>query len=187
MSVIPYLKGPVILEIGFGPGHLQSILDEERRRVFGLDASHQMIRLARKRLIERGQTPHLTRGFAQHLPFAENVFDQVVTTFPADFIYQSETLCHIYRVLKPGGVLIILPVAWITGKNWVDKSLSWLFRFTGQAPAFDPEWLQPINKVGFKSKFELITQKKWTVLQIIAQKPIENSMASAQLSTVKKR
>src|SRR5512136_2652338 len=48
-SVIPYLDGPKILEIGFGPGHLQLALQQNNAMVFGIDESAHMVNIARNR------------------------------------------------------------------------------------------------------------------------------------------
>jgi len=51
------------------PGHLQMDLQAEGFSVFGVDESRQMARQAWHRSQKRGH-PGLTRGYAQHLPFA---------------------------------------------------------------------------------------------------------------------
>jgi len=55
MQAMPYLSGRV-LEIGFGPGHLQVALNEAGMQAFGLDESRQMGRQARRRLWQ-GEVP----------------------------------------------------------------------------------------------------------------------------------
>src|SRR5450830_1634642 len=90
-SALPYLNGRV-LEIGFGPGHLQFSLNEKDLPSFGLDESRQMARQASRRLRKQGVTSHLSRGYAQYIPFASGVFDSVVATFPAEYIFDSRTL-----------------------------------------------------------------------------------------------
>jgi ubiquinone/menaquinone biosynthesis C-methylase UbiE len=131
--VLPYLNGRV-LEIGFGPGHLQLSLNEKQVSVFGLDESRQMTHQASRRLRKQGFTPRLSRGYAQNIPFADGVFDSVVATFPADFIFDLHTLKEIQRVLVPAGMLVILPLAWITGPRPLERLAAWLFRVSGEAP-----------------------------------------------------
>jgi len=50
MSVLPFVQGTRILEIGHGPGHLQRALLERNLLAVGLDESTQMGQLARHNL-----------------------------------------------------------------------------------------------------------------------------------------
>ena len=45
-ATLPYLDGPLVLEIGHGPGHLQVALQAKGIQAVGLDASAQMGRQA---------------------------------------------------------------------------------------------------------------------------------------------
>ena len=137
LTILPDLDGPLVLELGHGPGHLQLALCEKGIQVYGLDRSCQMGKIARQRLMQRGYIPNLINGYAQHMPWPPASFDQVVATFPAEFIAEPVTLSEIRRVLKPDGRLVILPVAWITGQSLPDRFARWLFWITGQAP--DPD------------------------------------------------
>lgn len=145
MSVIPFLSGNRILEIGHGPGHLQRALLSRGLVAVGIDESPQMGRLAKRNLIRGVPSPsptpqlayaqeNLTRGIAQHLPFSAETFDTVFATFPAEYIFDPRTLTEAQRVLAPGGRFVILPGAIITGRGTLDRLLAWVFRFTGQTP-----------------------------------------------------
>ena len=48
--VLPYLDEAKVLELGCGPGHLQSVYSIEGSVIFGLDASWQMLRQAKRNL-----------------------------------------------------------------------------------------------------------------------------------------
>jgi ubiquinone/menaquinone biosynthesis C-methylase UbiE len=107
--VLPFLVGPRILEIGYGTGHLMASLSTDRAiRAVGLDESRQMARLARRRV---ALPVPLLRGMAQRLPFCAESFETVVSTFPSEYISDTQTASEIYRVLAPGGRLVILPLA----------------------------------------------------------------------------
>jgi ubiquinone/menaquinone biosynthesis C-methylase UbiE len=169
-SVLPYVEGERVLEIGHGPGHLQAALIQKGITTFGLDASPQMGRLAAGRLRRIGLTPRLVRGYTQTLPFPENTFDQIVSTFPAEFIAAPETLAECYRTLKPGGEFLVLPAAWITGQSLLDRGLAALFRVTNQAPEWDPRWTEPFSGAGFQVQVTWITQKSWKLVVLRARK-----------------
>ena len=174
VSVLPYLDGPYILEIGHGPGHLQKALRNKLPKakcVCGLDLSRTMGRITRKRLVRGGIVPRLVNGRAQQLPFSKETFHQVVATFPAEYIIQPETFIEVWRVLKLGGAFVILPLAWITGQAIHERAAAGLFHITGQAPAWDERILEPIKKIGFQTKVEWITFKSSKLLVILADKP----------------
>jgi len=174
MSVLPNLDGPYILEIGHGPGYLQKALGNrlpQIKCVCGLDLSRTMGRITRKRLMRGGIAPNLVNGSAQQLPFSRETFQQVVATFPAEYILQPETFTEVWRVLKPGGTFVILPLAWITGQAIPERAAAWLFHITGQAPAWDERILEPIKKIGFRTKPVWITFKSSKLLVILADKP----------------
>src|SRR5512133_1366539 len=137
LSVVPFIEGNHILEIGHGPGHLQRVLLRRGLFAVGIDESAPMGRLAQKNL-RRGIVQHpkhfsssirqgnytqtnLTRGLAQHLPFPSEYFDTLVATFPAEYIFEAITLDEAYRVLHPGGRFIILPGASILGRGLMDR------------------------------------------------------------------
>jgi ubiquinone/menaquinone biosynthesis C-methylase UbiE len=171
-AAIPYLDGRV-LEIGFGPGHLQEILHGQGLPVFGLDESPQMSRQASRRLNRKGYASHLTNGYAQNLPFRPNSFESMVSTFPAEYIFETRTLTEAWRVLTPGGRLVILPTAWITGKGPLDRLAAGLFRATGQAGAIEatlPGFETRLRSNGFDVRHELVEYPGSRILVILATK-----------------
>lgn len=175
-SVIPYIKGPCILELGHGPGHLQRALNEVGLSPFGMDESRQMGLLAHARLHNSGYTYNrITRGLAQFQPFASQIFDTIVATFPSEYIFDPLTLSEVHRTLKDDGQFIVLPVAWITGKNALDRFLAWLFVITGQTP-YNPLALlkeqpaRPLEAAGFRVDIKQIESKSSVVLLVLARK-----------------
>jgi ubiquinone/menaquinone biosynthesis C-methylase UbiE len=172
MTALPHLEGRV-LELGFGPGHLQLALHEKGARAFGLDESPQMLRQASLRLHSQGMPVRLSRGYAQHLPFPAGTFDRVAATFPAEYIFDPRTLAEVYRVLAPGGSLVLVPMAWITGGKFIERAAAWLFRITGQTGA--ARTLQPIVEArfidaGFEAKSEIVETPGSQVMVVVAEK-----------------
>jgi ubiquinone/menaquinone biosynthesis C-methylase UbiE len=172
-TALPYLSGQV-LEIGFGPGHLQASLIEKNISTFGLDESPQMVRQATKRLRNKGVSYHLIRGYAQNLPFPGETFNNVVATFPAEYIFDPQTLNEIRRVLLPGGQLVIIPTAWITGAGSLERLAAWVFRVSGEAPGY-PNLMAANVKArfvnsGFVATSEIVEKRGSQVLVIVAKK-----------------
>ena len=178
-TTLPYVQGACVLEIGHGPGHLQSILNEATGTpqassslfVAGLDESAQMGRITRRRLVRAGiGSPRLARSLAQAIPFQADAFDTVVSTFPSIFIFQMDTLAEVHRVLRTGGRFIVLPAAW--PKN---PLLRWLYRLIGESPAdsldiMQEKWSQLYASVGFTCRTEIIDLRSSIILLIIATK-----------------
>ena len=159
LTLLEDLDGEHILELGYGPGHLQLAARRKGLRIFGLDASKQMARIAYKRLQNGGFRPLILNGYAQFMPFASETFDQVVATFPSEYFYETDSLAEIYRLTKPQGEVLVLPVAWILGDNLPDRLARYLFSATHQAS--DPEDAEldqlivgAMTRAGFEASFE---------------------------------
>jgi ubiquinone/menaquinone biosynthesis C-methylase UbiE len=130
---LPYVRGPRVLELGHGPGHILTALAHKGFQVIGLDLSPQMGRLARKRLKAEGSPANLVRGRAQSLPFPTSAFDSVVATFPTRYILDPATVQDIARVVKPDGRLVVVMTAQLTRQDPLSRFIRWLFTITGQS------------------------------------------------------
>jgi len=174
--VLPYLGGIYILELGHGPGHLQHVMYERGLVPTGIDSSRQMGKIAGNRLRQNGYAQNrLTRAEAQNLPFKDECFDTIFSTFPTEYFYDSHTLAEVRRTLKNEGRYVILPVAWITGNGFVDRVAAWLFRVTGQSPyELSREVIEslglPFKDAGFNFQVELVDRISSSVLIVIASK-----------------
>jgi ubiquinone/menaquinone biosynthesis C-methylase UbiE len=177
-TVIPYIQGSKVLEIGHGTGHLQAKLLDEKQFSVGLDESAQMGRLTKLRLSATGQhTFKIVRGKGEMLPFEKGTFDTVVSTFPTEYIFEAQTFLEIRRVLRSGGSLVVLPAAWIVGQKLLDRSAAWLFKITGQAPAHPhaeiSQRLKPVfEEAGFNPDFKTVEIKSSIVLIVLANKSL---------------
>ena len=174
---LPFIRGRRVLELAFGTGILQhALLADERRLVAGIDESAQMAQITRRRLRRAGSRPaNLARGRAQKLPYASEVFDSAVSTFPNEFIVDPATLSEAHRVLRPGGQLILLPVAWIVGYRLIDRAAAWLFKTTRQTPDLAPEevarrFRTPLEQAGFTVTYEKIDLGASSLLIIVGTK-----------------
>ncbi len=172
-TALPFLNGRV-LELGFGPGHLQRSLNEKKLPAFGLDESRQMAQQASHRLRKSGDISRLSRGYAHNIPFVGGVFDAVVATFPAEYIFNPQTLIEIKRVLVPAGKLIILPMAWITGTRPLERLAAWLFRLSSEAPGKPGPVSAAIRDrfvgAGFEVRSEIVEKNGSQVLVLVAEK-----------------
>jgi len=166
-SILPFIRGTHILELGHGPGHLQRFLSDFNLILFGIDESTQMIRLAKKRI---GVHQKLTRGIAQHLPFASESFSSIISTFPTEYIFDRETLFEIKRCLRSSGRLIVLPAAFPS-----NGFLKWLYKVTGESPEALDESIKSKMKeafvqAGFQTEVQILDVKSSRLLIVIANK-----------------
>ncbi len=131
-----------------------------------------MARQAGRRLRKKGLPVRLTRGDARRLPFTAAAFDSVVATFPSEYIFDPKTLREIRRVLVPAGTLVILPMAWITGRKPLERLAAWLFRLTGEAPGqprpITAEVREQFQRAGLQVRSEMVKLKSSQVLVIVA-------------------
>lgn len=152
LSTLEHLKGERVLELGHGPGHLLSAMVHRGLRPVGLDLSFQMARRARRRT---GFAVPLVQGRAQALPFPDETFDAVVSTFPAPFILEPATWREAARVLRPGGRLVVLLSAWPVGPGLLTGILRLLYRWTAH----------PDGRVSLRDSFCLRAQEAGMALR----------------------
>lgn len=175
-SALPFLHGTRILELGSGPGHLQRLLLSRGLLAVAIDESAPMLRLAQRNLLKA--RPHLTRGLAQHLPFAEAAFETVVATFPAEYITDPRTLLEVRRCLSDGGRFVVIPAALQMGRGPLERLMALLFRVTGQTPANPLEEVKarlqaPFAEAGFVVSIHEVPVRSSLVLVVLAEKKEE--------------
>lgn len=122
-----------VLDAGCGPGHLVAALAKRGYRVFGLDASPEMLKRARTH-VEAIQSPvsvSLRLGNIEQLPFPDAKFDAVFTAGVIEYLQGDElVLAELCRVLRPGGHLV-LPVTNLWSPiNYFDFVVEFLKRQT---------------------------------------------------------
>lgn len=107
-------RGQRVLDIASGTGDLATriipLLGKEGG-MFVTDINHSMLSLAKRRLIDKGMVRNVSYVLAnaEELPFQDNMFDRVIIGFGLRNVTQKHlALQSMFRVLKPGGRLIVL-------------------------------------------------------------------------------
>lgn len=106
-------KGHTVLDLAGGTGDLSAKIYPHLGQVGKLilaDINAAMLKEGRKRLLDQGFA-HIdyVLANAETLPFSDNYFDRVIIGFGLrNVTNKDKALQSIYRILKPGGFLLIL-------------------------------------------------------------------------------
>jgi len=106
--------GQQILDLAGGTGDLAALFSPrvgQNGRIILGDINESMLKVGRDRLLDRGLANNIefTQVNAEALPFADNSFDIVTIAFGLRNVTDKEqALRSMYRVLKPGGRLLVL-------------------------------------------------------------------------------
>lgn len=108
-EVVPLARGRVF-ELGCGGGINQKFYRSGEITGFaGIDPSPKLLDYAREQARENAlsATADIREGFGENIPFDDDSFDSVVTTFTLCSVDDhGKTLSELRRILKPDGLLI---------------------------------------------------------------------------------
>jgi len=105
------ISKPEILDIATGTGDMAiAALFLNPNKIIGIDISDDMLKIARKKVIDNGiDKIEFFEGDCEKLNFDNNSFDIITIAFGIrNFEDINKSFSEIYRVLKPGGHLLIL-------------------------------------------------------------------------------
>jgi ubiquinone/menaquinone biosynthesis C-methylase UbiE len=106
--LLPLAAGDV-LEVGIGSGLNLLHYSTGVSRLWGVDSSPELLRLAGRRAARMPFPVELIEQSAERLPFEDERFDTVVTTFTLCSIPDVRgALGEMRRVLRPGGRLVFI-------------------------------------------------------------------------------
>lgn len=112
VSVSGVREGQRVLDVAGGSADLSRLFLKKvssSGQVVLTDINNAMLRVGRDRLMDEGYPTPVTQCDAEHLPFPDNYFDCVSIAFGLrNVTHKDAALRDMYRVLKPGGRLIVL-------------------------------------------------------------------------------
>ena len=92
----------LVVDLGCGEGRLLAEATTRGLAAIGVEPSPTMARRARR----RGAS--VARGESGHLPLRHGAADAVIATYPGPWVVAPGTWREIERVLRPGGIAVIL-------------------------------------------------------------------------------
>ena len=115
VRLAPVGQGDKVLEVGCGTGSLTLKAKEYtglEGEVVGIDASPEALDIARDKAARAGMSITFQHALIEDIPYPDDQFDVVLSSFmihhlPSDDA-RRQGLAEVYRVLRPGGRLLIL-------------------------------------------------------------------------------
>lgn len=105
LDLLPAVEGNTVLDAGCGAGHLTNELTARDASVVGLDVSRRMVGSA---LARTPEADFVQADLGGPLPFADDVFDGVVSSLAFHYVREWDALfAELRRVLSPGGWLLV--------------------------------------------------------------------------------
>jgi len=106
-------KNPgTILDIATGTGDLAILMaNTSAKKIIGLDISAGMLEVGKKKIAGKNLSDkiELLLADSENMPFEDHTFDAITVAFGVrNFEHLEKGLSEILRVLKPGGIFVIL-------------------------------------------------------------------------------
>ena len=158
--------GMRLLDVGCGTGSLLQELSGSGKELnlYGIDLSPEMINAARVKLKDEKHT-ELYEGSAADLPFQSNFFDYVVCMNSLHHhANPNQSLVEITRVLKPGGVMILMDGFVDSIVRKVFSRTANILRNEGKVHRFKRAGLQ---RIFLSLGYESITQQTFLFFMLI--------------------
>ncbi|KAA3612017.1 MAG: class I SAM-dependent methyltransferase [Calditrichaeota bacterium] len=147
-KVIPYIKGRKILEVSFGNGYLMTQYAKNDFDIYGIDYNKKMLEITTKKLLSKSINANLSKANVEKLPFPDNTFDTIINTMAfTGYPDGDKAILEIKRVLKKGGMLLLVDIDYPNDKNFIGYQIVKLWEKLGDI-------IKDINSLLAKYGFE---------------------------------
>ncbi len=115
---------------------------------YGIDFNNDMVEVAQRNLSQKGIKATLRRANVEKLPFPENYFDTIINTMAfTGYPNGKQAMSEFYRILKEGGILLIIDFDYPTNRNRLGYWLTKLMESAGDT-------IRDISKILHEFSFE---------------------------------
>ncbi|WP_459212844.1 bifunctional demethylmenaquinone methyltransferase/2-methoxy-6-polyprenyl-1,4-benzoquinol methylase UbiE [Aquimarina rhabdastrellae] len=112
VNIVSNTKPERVLDIATGTGDLAiNLAQSKAKEIIGLDISAGMLEVGKQKIKAKNLDTviSMVQADSENLPYEDNYFDAITVAFGVrNFEHLEKGLAEIYRVLKPGGVFVVL-------------------------------------------------------------------------------
>ncbi len=158
-------KGQKVLDAGCGTGALALALERvtgPTGEVFGIDASPEMIEVARGKAARADAKVDFRVALIEDLPFPDSYFDRVLNTLVMHHLPEEvklKGLAEVYRVLKPGGSFLAVDLQ--LPDTTLAKVVGHVLLGHHMARSEITDSLEPLGRAGFQEAGTGATRYSW--------------------------
>ena len=143
-----------LLDVAIGTADLaiEAIRQHKAEHVQGIDLSQEMMRIGEEKVARKGMGGRISfeLGSALEMPYADGAYDAVTCAYGVrNFSDVDKGLAEFFRVLRPGGELLILEFSYPSNpvvRFFYDIFFSHILPFVGRVISNDKEAYSYLNK-----------------------------------------
>lgn len=154
--------GQRALDLGTGTGTVARRLAAQGCEVTAVDVSASMLEVAAEAAADEGLAVRLVERPARDTGLAAESFDLVVAGQCWHWFEREQAAAEAWRVLRPGGALVIVHLDWLllpgsvfdaTSRVLEDhaRTQAWSPVFAHSRDGFYPQWLRDVHGAGFEA------------------------------------
>ena len=119
-TIISHWTDKAVLDLGSGGGFMSEELAQRGARVTAIDPAFAALRSGSEHSLSRGLAIGYVAGVGEYLPLRDTLFDVVVCVDVLEHVSDlDKVLQQIFRVLRPGGLLLFDTVNQTPLARWV--------------------------------------------------------------------